>query len=112
MKVTGEARSLNTGSVRMFRPPDCTSTVAWPIQVAEASGGRAAWVPARRTGSVLVRSSFSCGSVTGVACRGAGGRPSVSAFQRQRSSQEKGLATWAPVTLRKPSGVWCGFVRS
>ena len=33
MNCTGDARSLNTGSVSTLSRPACTSIVAWPIQV-------------------------------------------------------------------------------
>jgi len=31
---SGDAKHENIGSVRMFTPPTCSSTVEWPIQVA------------------------------------------------------------------------------
>ena len=38
---TGNARSLNMGSVMMFSPPTWSSTVECPIQVAVKSSGPA-----------------------------------------------------------------------
>jgi len=71
MKLSGETRSENTGSVMTFRPPSCASIVAWPTHV--MAGAIAA--PARAFDSMKPRSGATCG----VALIGGRGRPASAA---------------------------------
>jgi len=94
-KPTGEARSLKIGSVSTFSPPACTSSVAWPIQVA--------------VGTIAVLAcALACRKAVSAATIGVGWGM-VGGFSRravnQRSKSPSDLLTVPMSLLRNPVGV-------
>ena len=83
MKLNGDARSENTGSVNTVMPPSCANIVAWPIQV--MAGCMA--VRALAFAEIKARS----GAMRGVGVCGGLGRPSRAAANCQRRKSAKPL---------------------